>query len=283
MAGKVVISRPVTFVTGNNKKLEEVRSIIGKSIPLRSRKIDLPELQGTPEAISKQKAVLAAEEVKGPVLVEDTCLCYNAFKGLPGPYIKWFLDSTGVEGLHNLLKAYDDKSAYALCVFSFALGPGSEPITFQGKTMGEIVPPKGPRDFGWDPVFKPDGYDLTFAEMPKEEKNKISHRYRALEMVKAHFAEGGYVFEIEEEANNTEQKADENSKQDAAVKNDVAAEKNDHAAEDKVVTADENAEAAETNNSETDDSTLPKRKREDGEVLENAEEDANGKKLKAEV
>ncbi|WCJ24204.1 Inosine triphosphate pyrophosphatase family protein [Euphorbia peplus] len=263
MAAKIVLSRPVTFVTGNSKKLEEVRSIVGQSIPLRSRKIDLPELQGTPEAISKQKAVLAAQEVKGPVLVEDTCLCYNAFKGLPGPYIKWFLDSTGVEGLHNLLAAYEDKSAYALCVFSFALGPGSEPIVFQGKTMGEIVPPKGPRDFGWDPVFKPDGYDLTFAEMPKEEKNKISHRYRALEMVKAHFAEGGYVFEIEE-ATETEPKATENSTPAAA---DNGAHKNED-------TADK---------TDVDEATLAKRKREADGVSENVEEDANGKKHKADA
>ncbi|KAL0433060.1 UNVERIFIED_CONTAM: Inosine triphosphate pyrophosphatase [Sesamum latifolium] len=43
-----------------------------------------------------------------------------------------------------------------------------------------IVPPRGPNDFGWDPIFQPDGYDKTYAEMAKEEKNKISHRYRAL-------------------------------------------------------------------------------------------------------
>ncbi|XP_050219982.1 inosine triphosphate pyrophosphatase [Mercurialis annua] len=198
MAAKILISSPVTFVTGNAKKLEEVRAIIGKSIPLRSMKIDLPELQGEPEEISKEKARLAAAKVKGPVLVEDTCLCYNALKGLPGPYIKWFLDKTGVEGLHKLLDGFEDKSAYALCVFSFALGPDSEPIVFEGKTMGKIVAPKGPRDFGWDPVFQPDGYDLTFAEISKEEKNKISHRYRALSLVKAHFADVGYEFEIED-------------------------------------------------------------------------------------
>ncbi|KAL2242552.1 UNVERIFIED_CONTAM: Inosine triphosphate pyrophosphatase, partial [Sesamum indicum] len=82
--------------------------------------------------------------------------------------------------LNNLLMAYEDKSAYALCVFSLALGPNTDPITFLGKTQGMIVPPRGPNDFGWDPIFQPDGYDKTYAEMAKEEKNKISHRYRAL-------------------------------------------------------------------------------------------------------
>ncbi|KAJ1427983.1 Inosine triphosphate pyrophosphatase-like [Sesbania bispinosa] len=64
---------------------------------------------------------------KLPVLVEDTCLCFNSMKGLPGPgpYIKWFLQKIGHEGFNNLLMAYDDKSAYALCVFSFAASPDS--------------------------------------------------------------------------------------------------------------------------------------------------------------
>ncbi|KAF5941823.1 hypothetical protein HYC85_019465 [Camellia sinensis] len=171
----LVLSRPVTFVTGNAKKLEEVRAILGDSIPFRSIKLDLPELQGEPEDISKEKARLAAKRVNGPVLVEDTCLCFNALKGLPG--------------LNNLLMAYEDKSAYALCVFSLALGPEIEPITFMGKTPGKIVPPRGPNDFGWDPIFQPDGYAQTYAELPKEEKNKISHRSRALSLVRSHFAQ----------------------------------------------------------------------------------------------
>ncbi|XP_027119582.1 inosine triphosphate pyrophosphatase [Coffea arabica] len=193
----LVLSRPVTFVTGNAKKLEEVRTILGNSIPFQSLKLDLPERQGEPEDISKEKAKIAAKEVNGPVLVEDTCLCFNALEGLPGPYVKWFLQKIGHEGLNNLLMAYEDKSAYALCIFSLALGPNMEPITFLGKTAGKIVPAKGPNDFGWDPVFQPDGYNETYAEMPKEEKNKISHRSKALSLVKSHFAEAGYTFQTD--------------------------------------------------------------------------------------
>ncbi|KAK2997007.1 hypothetical protein RJ639_025393 [Escallonia herrerae] len=204
-AARVVLPQPVTFVTGNAKKLEEVRAILGQSVPFRSIKLDLPELQGEPEDISKEKARLAAKEVNGPVLVEDTCLCFNALEGLPG--------------LNNLLMAYEDKSAYALCVFSLTIGPNEEPITFLGKTprheeefayinsrfddilrswkevKGKIVSPRGPNDFGWDPIFEPDGYDQTYAEMHKEEKNKISHRYKALALVKSHFADAGYTFQ----------------------------------------------------------------------------------------
>jgi hypothetical protein len=110
----------ITFVTGNAKKLEEVRQILGAQrsagveLPeIVARKIDLPELQGEPEMVSAEKCRLAAREVGGAVMVEDTCLCFNALGGLPGPYIKWFLEKTGHAGLNNLLAAYEDKSAYA--------------------------------------------------------------------------------------------------------------------------------------------------------------------------
>lgn len=179
--------KSITFVTGNKKKLEEVQAILGDSLPflIVSAKIDLPELQGAdPTDVSLEKCKLAAEQVQGPVMVEDTSLCFNALGGLPGIYIKWFLDKIGHEGLNNLLAAYTDKSAYAQCIFSLSLGPGHAPIAFVGQTPGTIVHARGPLDFGWDPVFQPSGYEQTYAELPKEVKNAISHRGRALEKVK---------------------------------------------------------------------------------------------------
>lgn len=189
-------SKPsLTFVTGNAKKLEEVRAILsagaetGKVLPFEiiSQKLDLPELQGEPEDVAREKCLLAVKEVKGPTVVEDTCLCFNALGGLPGVYIKWFLEKLGHEGLNNLLLAYEDKTAYALCTFAYSPGPGQEVLIFDGRTPGKIVPARGPNSFGWDPVFEPSvgqregGAPLqTYAEMHKEVKNTISHRYRAL-------------------------------------------------------------------------------------------------------
>lgn len=178
---------PLVFVTGNKKKLEEVQQILAageEKMPFQveSRKVDLPELQGdSPEEIATEKCKLAAMEVNGPVMCEDTCLCYHALKGLPGPYIKWFLQKLGHDGLNLMLAGYEDKSAYAQCIFALCAGPGCEVRIFDGRTEGRIVPARGPTDFGWDPVFEPDeGEGLTYAEMPKEEKNAISHRGRAL-------------------------------------------------------------------------------------------------------
>ena len=118
------------------------------------------------------------------MIVEDTCLCYNALKGMPGPYIKWFLDAIKPEGLFKLLAGFEDKSAYALCIFGYSDGVDSEPVLFQGKTLGHIVEPRGPTDFGWDPCFQPEGFQETYAQMDKTEKNKISHRKKALENLK---------------------------------------------------------------------------------------------------
>jgi len=177
----------VVFVTGNANKLKEVRDILAGSVTVESLKIDLPELQGEPEDISKEKCRLAAAQVNGPVLVEDTGLCFNAMKGLPGPYIKWFLEKLGHEGLNRMLSGFGDYSAYAECTFTFMRSKDATPVTFVGRTPGRIVPARGPTHFGWDPIFEPEGYDQTYAEMPHDLKNSISHRGRALDQVKAYF------------------------------------------------------------------------------------------------
>merc|ERR1712224_275855 len=175
-------SKTITFVTGNAKKLEEFLAILGTSFPHKviSAKIDLPEYQGTPREVCEEKCREAYRKVDGPVIVEDTCLCFNALGGMPGPYIKWFLDKLKPEGLYKLLTGWEDKSAYALCTFAYSSGKAGDEIQlFHGKTDGVIVDPRGPRDFGWDPCFQPDGFDETYAEMTKECKNEISHRGRS--------------------------------------------------------------------------------------------------------
>ncbi|PGH05976.1 RdgB/HAM1 family non-canonical purine NTP pyrophosphatase [Helicocarpus griseus UAMH5409] len=174
--------KTLNFITGNKNKLAEVQAILGDAIEVQNRAVDLPEIQGSIEDIAKEKCRKAAEAVQGPALTEDTALEFNALKGLPGPYIKWFLEALGHEGLNKLADPYEDKSIVAVCTFAFSSGPGAEPILFQGRTEGRIVPARGPAKFGWDPIFEYEG--KTFAEMEKEEKNLISHRYKALAKLK---------------------------------------------------------------------------------------------------
>ena len=94
------------------------------------------------------------------------------------------MGAVGREGLWNMIKGFDDQTAYAQCIFAFCEGPDAEPQVFVGKCEGKIVEPRGDNAFGWDPVFEPKGYNMTFAELPLEEKNKISHRANALKLVK---------------------------------------------------------------------------------------------------
>ncbi|CAG9999956.1 unnamed protein product [Clonostachys byssicola] len=178
----------VNLITGNPNKLREVKAILeAAGIEVRSQNIDLEEVQGSIEEVTESKCRRAAEAAGGPVLVDDTSLCFKALGGLPGPYIKWFLQTLGHEGLNNLLAAYPDKSAEAVATFGYSTGPGHKPILFQGRCPGKIVPARGPTDFGWDPIFEYEG--KTFAEMDKSEKNKISHRSLALQKLQDWFKE----------------------------------------------------------------------------------------------
>ena len=85
-----------------------------------------------------------------------------------------------------MLVGFEDKSAYAQCIFSFTTGPEEEPVSFIGRVKGRIVAPRGPKNFGWDPIFQPDGSDLTFAEMTSAQKHEISHRFRSINAMRAY-------------------------------------------------------------------------------------------------
>nr|XP_022313949.1 inosine triphosphate pyrophosphatase-like isoform X1 [Crassostrea virginica]XP_022314007.1 inosine triphosphate pyrophosphatase-like isoform X1 [Crassostrea virginica] len=182
----------IVLCTGNKNKLKEFMQILGPDFPYKvvNVDVDLPEFQGEPDEVAREKCKLAAERLKCPVVTEDTSLCFNALGGLPGPYIKWFLKKLGPEGLHKMLSGFEDKSAVAMCTLAYSSGEKDSEVTlFCGETPGKIVEPRGPNDFGWDPCFQPEGFTQTYAEMPKETKNTISHRYRAVELFRKHFQE----------------------------------------------------------------------------------------------
>ncbi|XP_071947293.1 inosine triphosphate pyrophosphatase-like isoform X1 [Antedon mediterranea] len=200
--------RKLIFVTGNANKLREVKAILGEQIQVVSQKIDLPEFQGEPDDICINKCKEATKEVKGSLIVEDTCLCFNALGGLPGPYIKWFLEKLGPEGLHRMLTGWEDKSAYALCTFAYCSGPGEEVQLFHGKTPGKIVEPRGKTTFGWDPCFQPDGFDETYAEMTDAVKNSISHRSKALTKLAAFLTKESTVSKDTEEPESKKSKTE---------------------------------------------------------------------------
>lgn len=81
----------------------------------------------------------------------------------------------------QMISTFEDKTAYVLCTLAYIESPDHEPVLFRGKCEGSILEkPKGPRNFGFDPIFKPKNQDLSYAEMGPEIKNAISHRSLAM-------------------------------------------------------------------------------------------------------
>jgi inosine triphosphate pyrophosphatase len=190
----VKIDRPVHPSQTDSTLAQQVAEILahGGALPFKvaSKSLDLPELQGDPKDIALEKCRAAARAISGPVMTEDTSLCFAALGGLPGPYIKSFLAALGPEDLPKLLAGFDDKSAYAQCIFAYCDGPSAEPRLFVGRTEGHIVHARGPLSFGWDPVFEPAGFSETYAEMDSAVKNRISHRYLALDQLRTFLLAG---------------------------------------------------------------------------------------------
>ncbi|GFO04719.1 inosine triphosphate pyrophosphatase [Plakobranchus ocellatus] len=86
-----------------------------------------------------------------------------------------------LRSLHRMLHGFEDKSAYARCIFGYSSGAEDREVhIFDGRCPGKIVEPRGSTNFGWDPVFQPDGHDKTYAEMAAHTKNSISHRSKAI-------------------------------------------------------------------------------------------------------
>lgn len=167
------------FITGNKGKYEEVKSILGN---VEQLEMDLPEIQSiNAHEIIKAKLLEAKKHGKGEYIVEDTSLYMDCLNGLPGPLIKWFLKTVGNDGLYKIADKMDDYGAEALTIVGYV--KGGEIYFFEGSVKGKITEPKG-TGFGWDPIFKPDGFEKTFGEMTKEEKNGISMRRKALNKLK---------------------------------------------------------------------------------------------------
>ena len=166
------------FATGNKQKLKEVQGILAE-FDIEPIEIALPELQGEPEEIAYEKAKIACERTGHAIFVDDTSLVFNAWNGLPGPYVKHFIEKMGIAGLYKMLEPYTDKTGYAQVTVGFC-EPEKEPLVFIGRVNGTIVPPEGSTRFHFDQIFIPDGETRRFSEMSVEEKNRISHRTQAI-------------------------------------------------------------------------------------------------------
>ena len=173
------------FATNNAHKLKEVAAIVGHQIELLSLEDigchdDIPETSDTLEGNALQKAKYVYERYHIDCFADDTGLEVEALDGAPGVYSARYAgeghnSEENVRKLLHELEGKDNRKARFRTVFALIIN-GKEHL-FEGIVKGEIIATKrGTSGFGYDPVFVPEGFTQTFAEMSDAQKNKISHR-----------------------------------------------------------------------------------------------------------
>ncbi len=182
------MKKEIVFATNNGHKLSEIRKIMGHEWNILSLSDigcheDIPETADTLSGNARQKAVFIRERYGLDCFADDTGLLVDALDGAPGVYSARYA-GPGHDSAANMalllknMEGKTDRKAHFSTVI--ALTEGNEIIEFEGRVDGVITDsPSGTDGFGYDPVFRPDGFDATFAEMSAEQKNAISHRGRA--------------------------------------------------------------------------------------------------------
>jgi XTP/dITP diphosphohydrolase len=189
--------RKLVVSTGNSHKVYEIRKILADlDIEVLSKndigleKFDVVEDGLTLEENSVKKARELAERTNFMVIADDSGLFVDSLNGEPGVYSSRYAGEDGNDKKNNInllenLKDKKDRSAAFKTVIAL-ITEDKTLYTVEGICPGSIgVEPNGENGFGYDPLFIPDGYDKSFAELGDEVKNKISHRARALENLKA--------------------------------------------------------------------------------------------------
>lgn len=179
----------LVFATNNPNKIKEVNTLIPKHIKLLSLSDilcieDIPETQPTIKGNAIQKVVYIKTNYGYDCFADDTGLEVEALNGEPGVYSARYAgpQRNAENNTHKLLQELDGKqNRKAQFKTVIALHLNGQLHTFTGICKGEITEEKlGEGGFGYDPVFKAEGYDKTFAEIPLEEKNVIGHRGKAV-------------------------------------------------------------------------------------------------------
>ena len=180
------------FATNNLHKIQEVQAVVGNSISLVSLQDigcfeELPEEQTTIEGNSLQKAQYVFEKFNIACFADDSGLEVEALNGEPGVYSAMYAGqqrshSDNIDKLLASLSGIGNRNAHFKTVIT--LIKDSQIHQFTGLLNGEILTERrGTNGFGYDPVFVPAGYQLSLAEITLEEKNKISHRAKAIQQL----------------------------------------------------------------------------------------------------
>ncbi len=174
------------FVTGNQDKITMLEKFLGTTI--KTHELDLAEIQSLDiYEVAEQKARDAYKILKKPVLIDDVSLEIHALKGLPGPFVKFFLQSVGPAGICNMAGLKADRSATARIVFGYF--DGAQYHCIDGVIEGSIAAkPKGDTtkltQMGWNPIFIPNGQTKTIAQMDEDDLLHHTPRGQAIPKLK---------------------------------------------------------------------------------------------------
>ena len=186
--------KTLVFATNNAHKLEEVRAILGNDFQIASLKEigcydDIPETADTLEGNAMQKAQYIKDKFGMDCFADDTGLEVEALNNAPGVFSARYAgpghdSEANMKKLLSEMQGKENRKARFRTVIALLLD-GKE-YTFEGIVKGNIIEEKrGDSGFGYDPIFVPEGYDLTFAELGNDIKNKISHRAEAVKKLSA--------------------------------------------------------------------------------------------------
>lgn len=172
------------FVTTNRHKFEEAGKIAARhGIEIKRHDAPYIEIQADElEDVVRPGVQQACALLKVPCFAEDAGLFIRAFQGFPGPYSNYVFRTLGNNGMLKLMEGESGRKAEFMSAVGYC-EPRQKPEVFMGKVEGTIAPEAmGTLGFGFDPIFvASEGDGRTFAEMSTSEKNRLSHRARALE------------------------------------------------------------------------------------------------------
>lgn len=181
--------RKLIFVTNNPHKLEEIRKIVGERIKIYSLKDincfeEIPETADTIRDNAIMKAQYVADKYGVDCFADDTGLEVSALGGAPGVHTARYASAEGHDTMGNMqlllqnLEGETDRSAQFVTYIALIIK--GEIQTFDGVCKGTILAQmQGNEGFGYDPIFQPEGFEETFAQMTSEQKNAVSHRGKA--------------------------------------------------------------------------------------------------------
>ncbi|MEF8836218.1 MAG: XTP/dITP diphosphatase [Candidatus Thermoplasmatota archaeon] len=174
-----MIEKTLTIVTSNEGKYKEYREKLGNHYSeVEMADVGYPEIQ-TDQLEDVVEFAIEVLSERSPLIIDDSGLFVDSLSGFPGVYSSYVMKTLGCDGILSLMENREDRSSRFECVIGYL---GERKRTFKGVSKGKITKEKrGTGGFGYDPIFLPEESEKSYAEMSSSEKNRISHRGRAME------------------------------------------------------------------------------------------------------